>query len=150
MRTSAGMSSPLVAPTSGWMSRPSTISSAHFWMYSCARWIGLRVWNPTTVFQPRSANAARVWAGVRRYCWKSTMSGQPDDLELAGDAAIARLVERPHPGVIEVLGAEDGERLLGRSRLKIPRPQDRERMAALSRISVTASAPPSRFNLVVR
>ena len=32
-------------------------------MYSCARCTGLRVWKPTTRRQPRSANAARVWAG---------------------------------------------------------------------------------------
>ncbi len=42
---------------------PSTTSSAAFVTYSCARWIGLRVWNPTTRFQPRSANAARVCSG---------------------------------------------------------------------------------------
>ena len=33
--------------------------------YSCARWIGLRVWNPTTRFQPRSAKIRRVSAGSR-------------------------------------------------------------------------------------
>ena len=47
----------------GGSSRPSTVSSATFVRYSCARWIGLRVWKPTTRFQPRSANAARVSAG---------------------------------------------------------------------------------------
>ena len=36
-------------------------------MYLCARWIGLRVWNPNTVFQPRSANAVFVSAGDRTY-----------------------------------------------------------------------------------
>jgi hypothetical protein len=30
------------------MRRPSTVSSATFVRYSCARWIGLRVWKPTT------------------------------------------------------------------------------------------------------
>ena len=59
----AGTSSPFVSPTSGWMRMPSTVSSAHFVTYSCARWIGLRVWKPTTRFQPRSANAARVCSG---------------------------------------------------------------------------------------
>ena len=66
MRTSAGTSPSLVGPTSGCSSSPSTISSAHFMRYSCARWTGLRVWKPTTVAQPRSAKAARVSAGVRR------------------------------------------------------------------------------------
>ncbi len=47
------------------MKSPSTHSSAAFVMYSWARWIGLRVWKPTTVFQPRSANAAREAAGGR-------------------------------------------------------------------------------------
>src|SRR4051812_18614783 len=42
------MSSDFVAPTRGWIIRPSQISSAAFVMYSCARWIGLRVWKPTT------------------------------------------------------------------------------------------------------
>jgi len=65
MRTSAGTSPSLVGPTSGCSSRPSTVSSAHFMRYSCARWTGLRVWKPTTVDQPRSAKAALVWAGVR-------------------------------------------------------------------------------------
>jgi hypothetical protein len=32
-----------VSPTSGWMSRPSTVSSATLVRYSWARWIGLRV-----------------------------------------------------------------------------------------------------------
>ena len=45
------------------MKRPSTPSSAALVMYSCARWIGLRVWKPTTCFQPRSANAARDCGG---------------------------------------------------------------------------------------
>ena len=39
------------------------ISSATLVRYSCARWIGLRVWKPTTVCQPRSANVRRVSAG---------------------------------------------------------------------------------------
>src|SRR5215218_9870515 len=51
--------------TSGCSNNPSTISRAHFMRYSWARWTGLRVWNPTTVAQPRSAKAALVWAGVR-------------------------------------------------------------------------------------
>src|SRR5256884_7345355 len=32
------MSSSLVGPTSGCSNRPSTISRAAFWIYSCARW----------------------------------------------------------------------------------------------------------------
>ena len=76
MRTSAGMSSDFVSPTSGCSSRPSAISSAAFWMYSCARWTGLRVWKPTTRFQPRSANAARVCAGSRRYSGNVGFAGR--------------------------------------------------------------------------
>src|SRR6187401_1088560 len=60
MRTSAGTSSDLVAPTSGWSNSPSMVSSATFWRYSCARCTGLRVWKPTTVFQPFSSIALRL------------------------------------------------------------------------------------------
>ena len=49
------MSSDLVSPTRGLRRRPSTVSSALFWMYSWARWTGLRVWKPTTFLQPFSA-----------------------------------------------------------------------------------------------
>ncbi len=35
-------------------------------MYSCARWIGLRVWNPTTLCQPRASNSAREARGSSR------------------------------------------------------------------------------------
>src|SRR5947208_2388095 len=59
----AGTSSDLVSPTSGWIRSPSTVSSAPLVRYSCARWIGLRVWKPTTRFQPRSAKVRRVSAG---------------------------------------------------------------------------------------
>src|SRR5438045_2737411 len=59
------MSPSLVSPTSGWMKRPSTISSAAFVRYSCARWMGLRVWKPTTVLHPRSAPGARRAAAGR-------------------------------------------------------------------------------------
>src|SRR6266536_1983039 len=52
MRTSAGTSPSLVGPTSGCSSSPSQFSSATFIRYSCARWTGLRVWNPTTVLHP--------------------------------------------------------------------------------------------------
>ena len=58
------MSSDLVSPTSGWMKSPSTDSSAALVMYSCARWIGLRVWKPTIVFQPRSREGGA--GGLRR------------------------------------------------------------------------------------
>jgi hypothetical protein len=60
------MSSSLVAPTSGCRKRPSTVSRATLVMYSCARWIGLRVWKPTTVFQPSSSKRAREMAGSSR------------------------------------------------------------------------------------
>ena len=66
MRTRAGTSSLLVSPTSGWIIRPSTSSSAHLVRYSWARWMGLRVWNATTLFQPRCLNSVRVSRGVRR------------------------------------------------------------------------------------
>ena len=67
------MSSDFVSPTIGWMNSPSTISSADLVMYSCARWIGLRVWNATTVFQPRSSNVFFVSAGESRYGFTASM-----------------------------------------------------------------------------
>ena len=73
MRTSPGMSSFFVVPISGWISRPSQISSAHFVRYSCARWMGLRVWNATMRFQPFSLNSSRVCTGVRLYSSCSTV-----------------------------------------------------------------------------
>ena len=42
--------------------------------YSCARWIGFRVWNPTTRFQPRSAKILRVSAGSRASSGNSAVS----------------------------------------------------------------------------
>src|SRR6266851_4864443 len=72
MRTEAGMSSLLVSPTRGCRSSPSTISSATFVKYSWARWTGLRVWNPTIVFQPRALLTAWTCDGVRSY------AGNPD------------------------------------------------------------------------
>ena len=77
MRTSKGTSSPLVTPESGWSSSPSTCSSATLVRYSWARCTGLRVWNPTTVDQPRSANAARVSAGVEGTS-PARLRGDPD------------------------------------------------------------------------
>ena len=94
MRTSAGMSSDFVSPTSGWTSRPSTISSATFVRYSCARWIGLRVWNPTTRFQPRSAKIAASRPGrgelgeLRPSARSNTVTGR------RGRAASARTAAR--------------------------------------------------------
>src|SRR5207237_6185344 len=63
MRTAAGMSSLLVSPTSGCRSSPSTLSSATFCRYSCARWTGLRVWKPTIVLHPRCALTSLTCAG---------------------------------------------------------------------------------------
>src|SRR3990167_5895471 len=50
------MSSLFVSPTRGCKSIASTISRAHFWIYSCARCTGLRVWNPTTLLHPFFTN----------------------------------------------------------------------------------------------
>src|SRR6478736_5234259 len=80
------MSSPLVLPTRGCSSSPSTVSSAHFWMYSCARCTGFRVWNPTTRVQPRSAKAARVSFGSR-WCEGHARMGV-----LGGAVRLGRLV----------------------------------------------------------
>src|SRR3972149_4808808 len=44
-------------------------------MYSWARWIGFRVWNPTTLRHPRARNSALVSAGVRGYALKSSWRG---------------------------------------------------------------------------
>ena len=49
------------------MTSPSTISSAHLVRYSWARWIGLRVWNATTVFQPRSRDLLAQLQRSQRY-----------------------------------------------------------------------------------
>jgi hypothetical protein len=52
---------------------------------------------------------------------------QRDDLEGAGDAAVAGLAECLHPGVLEVLGPEDGRRLLRAVPLEdLADPQDGE------------------------
>src|SRR5215212_4632809 len=105
MRTSAGTSPSLVGPTSGCSSSPSTISRAHFIRYSWARWTGLRVWNPTTLVQPRSAKAARVWAGVRA----RDRTGQrlEDGLDRAGHGPGRGRQHPGHTGVGGVGGAVD-------------------------------------------
>src|SRR5438067_1361439 len=56
---------------------PSVTSSATLVRYSCARWIGLRVWNAEMRFQPLLRKSARV---------------APEDL-LDGDDGVQRAVE---------------------------------------------------------
>ena len=87
---------------------PSTTSSAAFVTYSCARWIGLRVWNPTTRFQPRSANAARVCSG------SSASSGNDgsrplEHRDVAGEVLAGLAVQARDAGV----------RLLGRAEAQL-------------------------------
>ena len=102
------MSSDFVSPTSGWMKRPSTPSSAALVMYSCARWIGLRVWKPTTVFQPRSANAARDWLGRQDVgLERLRVLGQVDDPHRPGDAAAPSAQQRGDAGMLVVGRAVD-------------------------------------------
>ncbi len=86
------------------MSRPSTVSSAPFVRYSWARWIGFRVWKPTTRFQPRSAKAARVSAG------SSASSGKLD-------SARSNTVTGPprYSGVLLVEPRDARMRVLGRA-----------------------------------
>ena len=66
------------------MSRPSTVSRAPFVRYSCARWMGLRVWKPTTRRQPRSSNALRVSAGSSASSGNGRL-GPVEDGHLAGE-----------------------------------------------------------------
>ena len=107
MRTSAGTSPSLVGPTSGCSSSPSTISSAHFMRYSCARWTGLRVWKPTTVAQPRSAKAARVSAGVRARAPTGPSSGSTTAWTGPATARVGAAQHAGHAGVVGVGGAVD-------------------------------------------
>ena len=102
------MSSDFVSPTIGWMNSPSTISSADLVMYSCARWIGLRVWNATTVFQPRSSNVffvsrRRQQVGLHRV----DVLRQLLDGDRAGDRPRALAVGHRHAGVLLVRRTED-------------------------------------------
>ena len=85
------------------MSRPSTVSSAPFVRYSCARWIGFRVWKPTTRRQPRSSKALRVSAGSRASSGNGGLRAH-EDRDLAGE------IER----VLRVEARDSGMRLVGR------------------------------------
>src|SRR5919106_1719168 len=85
MRVSAGMSSSFVSPTIGWMKRPSTISRAALVRYSCARWIGLRVWKPTIVSQPLAVE--------RRDARVRLVGGAVDLLGLAAQVALVDLLD---------------------------------------------------------
>ena len=60
----------------------------------------MRVWNPTTVLQPRSANAARVSRGRQPVLQEVVVRRQLDDPELAGDAVVAGVVEGRDAGVL--------------------------------------------------
>ena len=83
------------------MRRPSTVSSAHFVRYSCARWIGLRVWKPTTRFQPRSAKSARVSAGI--LVQLRELGLEPlEDGDRAGEVRVLLRVEPRDAGMLAV------------------------------------------------
>ena len=102
------MSPFLVSPISGWRKRPSQISSAALVRYSCARWIGLRVWKATIRFQPRSANALlRLLGGQVAAHERLVVVGQRVGLDLAGDAAVALLADRGDAGMLVVGRAVD-------------------------------------------
>ena len=115
------------------MSRPSTVSSAHLVRYSCARWIGLRVWKPTTRFQPRSAKSARVSAGS---LWSSREVGLGplEDGHRPGEVRGLLRVELRDAGMLAVGRAEALLRLallvVGEDLLDL---EHRERAAALVR-----------------
>ena len=82
-------------------------------MYSCARWIGLRVWKPTTVFQPRSANAARDASG-RQDVVARTPAGAREGRPRAPGPAMQRLpsaISAATPGCAVVGRAVDVARL---------------------------------------
>ena len=87
MRTSAGMSPGLSAPSSECTSTPSQTSIAILARYSCERCIGLRVWNAAIVVQPSEVNSARVSAGVMNsapYC----SANPPVDSTLIGPGEV--------------------------------------------------------------
>ena len=109
------------------MSRPSTVSSAPLVRYSCARWIGLRVWKPTTRFQPRSANVRRVSAGSSASSGNGGV-GPLEDGDLAGQVERLLLVE---PRDARVLGRRScGSTARPRApcrRRRRPRPRARRR-----------------------
>ena len=86
------------------MSRPSTVSSATLVRYSCARWIGFRVWKPTTRRQPRSANSARVSA-IHRELGEGRL-GPVEDRDAPGEVERMLRVEPRDAGVGVVGRAE--------------------------------------------
>ena len=102
------MSPALVLPISGWMKSPSQVSSAALVRYSWARWIGLRVWKATIFFQPRVLEVGFV-LGRRLVAAHEGLLvvGQRVDLDRAGDAAVALLVDRGDARVGLVGGAVD-------------------------------------------
>ena len=109
------MSSLLVSPTSGCRKSPSTVSSATLVMYSWARWIGLRVWKPTTVFQPRASNSSRERRGSSRNGAAPGSSGsRARHAHRPGEAGRAVRVQRGDAGVGVLLGAVHQPRLADR------------------------------------
>jgi hypothetical protein len=146
MRTAAGTSSSFVSPTIGWTKRPSTVSSAAFVRYSCARWIGFRVWNATTVRQPRRANSARLARrqDVRRD--RVDVPGQRRDLGTPGHRARRLVEQRRHAGVRGVGRAVHEPRLAlevalvdlvdaHRAQRRALRADQHEHVAALARLA---------------
>ena len=107
VRTSAGMSPGLSAPSSECTSTPSQTSIATLARYSCERCIGLRVWNAAIRDQPSDVNSARVSAGVMNSApYLSAKPPVDSTLDRAGEVHLALLHHHLDAGVLEVGGAE--------------------------------------------
>ena len=80
-------------------------------MYSWARWTGLRVWKPTTVFQPCSSKAARVSLGSRRWSWNSVYFWRWKRVTSPPSGDLFLGVDGRDAGVLVLVGAVDEARL---------------------------------------
>ena len=87
------------------MSRPSTVSSATLVRYSCARWIGLRVWKPTTRLPASVLELPARVRGILRQLRERRL-GSVEDGDLAGEVARVLRVEAGDPGMRLVRRAE--------------------------------------------
>ena len=105
------MSSDLVSPTSGWIISPSVTSSATLVRYSWARWMGLRVWKPTTRRQPFSAKMARLG---RRATYVANGGSARAIQHVAAQVDLACGMDARHAGMRVLGGAEDLLRLVPR------------------------------------
>ena len=68
-------------------------------MYSWARWTGLRVWKPTTRFQPLSANAARSSRGIVVVQGEAAAVGRLQKRHLAAQQDVSLAVQGGDAGV---------------------------------------------------